>query len=100
MMASSNVEMFAAGSWRDAKAGDAAAAVGCALPLLASGTAGQQLDVAMSAVLACAAKGDPTSRGVLAYAVRHAPPAARQRGPASTARRQPRRNARNAESWP
>lgn len=55
--------------WQRAVAGDAAEAIGIALPLIHSGESGSRLDIVMSAVLLCALQGNPAAALLLAHAL-------------------------------
>jgi hypothetical protein len=56
--------------WRAAVAGEAAASIGIALELLAAEERGDELDMAMTAVLSCALCGDPAAALVVSHGVR------------------------------
>lgn len=66
----SNIEILGDGRWREARSGDASAAVGCAVPLLSAGLEGPSLDATMSAVLMCALRGDGAALMLLIHASR------------------------------
>lgn len=65
-----NIEILGDGRWRRASSGDTAAAVGCAMRLWSAGVLGPSLDLAMTAVLMCALRGDRAARVVLIHASR------------------------------
>ena len=65
----SQIAVLGEPGWRRAVAGDAAEAIGIALPLIHSGESGSRLDIVMSAVLLCALQGNPAAALLLAHAL-------------------------------
>ncbi|EFI51355.1 hypothetical protein [Afipia sp. 1NLS2] len=65
----SQIAVLGEPGWQQAVAGDAAEAIGIALPLIHSGESGLRLDVVMSAVLLCALNGNPAAVLMLAHAL-------------------------------
>lgn len=65
----SQIAVLGEPGWQRAVAGDAAEAIGIALPIIASGESGSRLDIVMSAVLLCALQGNPAAALLLAHAL-------------------------------
>jgi len=65
----SQIAILGQPGWQRAVAGDAAEAIGIALPLILSGESGSRLDIVMSAVLLCALQGNPAAALLLAHAL-------------------------------
>jgi hypothetical protein len=80
--------------WRAAVGGDAAAAIGLALELLSDDAEHPELDMAMTAVLACALEGDPAAALVISHAVRRVSDGAHSARIARAAARVPRDGSR------
>jgi len=65
----SQIAVLGEPGWQRAVAGDAAEAIGIALPIIHSGECGSRLDIVMSAVLLCALNGNPAAALLLAHAL-------------------------------
>jgi hypothetical protein len=78
------VEMLGEPSWRDAVAGDAAAAVGTAILFDRQKAAPGKLDLAMTALVVCACEGDAASCLMIAYMLKRLPKAGRREKRLST----------------
>jgi len=65
----SQIAVLGEPGWQRAVAGDAAEAIGIALPIIHSGESSSRLDIVMSAVLLCALQGNPAAALMLAHAL-------------------------------
>jgi hypothetical protein len=85
-LAIAKVELFGEPRWREAAAGDAAAAIGIVLSIRLGDSFRMKFDVAMTALVVCAAEGNAAACIVLSNVIRRLPGAGK-------------REARLATSW-